>query len=789
MVLGFFSAITLFYTNRTSVELIHLLPFALLLCNITRASSFAEMVLKSHTVSEVRANISQSMAMLGPGITLDTITEVLFIGMGSLSGIPQLAHICYYSCIAVFINYVVLLSVFPAFLSLVLEVYSIEISGDKMFGIPKHNPLMFRLKIMTLMGLAATHLLAYVITGRYQLTAHNSTAGERLADEVHKQSDINWLTHQTVTVAVAFLLFFRCVLFGKVGKNSTDSSESLQDVPDTAVGAKPVEPAVNSSMVRSKMANGILNGSVSGIKCNMGTGVIASHASVEDLLTNRKEYLRASTDSGISQGDTSSSEESESGSGTRSTAECAALLKTPNGAEELTDEEVIRLVKYKRIPAYKLENTLGNPERGVSIRRRIVSKKLPSSDALDELPFTNYDYSKVMGACCENVVGYMPIPVGVAGPLLLDGKKFEVPLATTEGCLVASTNRGCRALAAEGGIRSYLLGNGMTRGPVLRCLSAGKASEIKLWIENQDNYKLIEETFNSTSRFGRLQSIQCAVAGRLIFMRFRATTGDAMGMNMISKGVEKSLKYLKEEHFPEMEVLSLSGNYCVDKKPSALNWIEGRGKSVVCEAIVPGKLVQEVLKTEVHALVELNISKNLIGSTMAGSIGGFNAHAANLVTALYIATGQDPAQNVGSSNCITLMEASGPSGEDLYISCTMPSIEIGTVGGGTVLPAQSACLKMLAVYGPNPDTPGENANQLARIVCATVMAGELSLLSALAAGHLVKSHLTHNRSKLNLYSLSSRHSSLTTVNENDTVFEQQKESPHAECASKPLFTL
>ena len=114
-----------------------------------------------------------------------------------------------------------------------------------------------------------------------------------------------------------------------MGKNSTDSSESLQDVPDTAVGAKPVESAVNSTVVRSKMSNGILNGSVSGIKCNMGTGVIASHASVEDLLTNRKEYLRASTDSGISQGDTSSSEESESGSGTRSTAECAALLKTP----------------------------------------------------------------------------------------------------------------------------------------------------------------------------------------------------------------------------------------------------------------------------------------------------------------------------------------------------------------------------------------------------------------------------------------------------------------------------
>ena len=106
---------------------------------------------------------------------------------------------------------------------------------------------------------------------------------------------------------------------------------------------------------------------------------------------------------------------------------------------------------------------------------------------------------------------------------------------------------------------------------------------------------------------------------------------------------------------------------------------------------------------------------------------------------------QDPAQNVASSNCITLMERSGPKGEDLYISCTMPSIEIGTVGGGTILPPQSACLAMLGVQGAHKTNPGENASQLARIVCATVLAGELSLLSALAAGHLVKSHLTHNR--------------------------------------------
>lgn len=202
------------------------------------------------------------------------------------------------------------------------------------------------------MGLAATHLLAYVITGRYQFSVRNSTTDKPLADEVHNKSDINWLTHQVpnlmiykisvhkiifvaqmVTVAVASLLFIRCVLFAKVGKSCTDTSNSTQDVQDTAVVAEPVDPKVNntSTMIQSKMANGILNGSVSGLKCNMGTGVIPSHASVENLLANRKEYLKASIDSGKAPDDiaSSSSEESDPGNEIRSLAECTALLKAP----------------------------------------------------------------------------------------------------------------------------------------------------------------------------------------------------------------------------------------------------------------------------------------------------------------------------------------------------------------------------------------------------------------------------------------------------------------------------
>lgn len=188
-----------------------------------------------------------------------------------------------------------------------------------------------------------------------------------------------------------------------------------------------------------------------------------------------------------------------------------------------------------------------------------------------------------------------------------------------------------------------------------------------------------------------------------------------------------------------------------------MNWILGRGKSAVCEVTVPARVVREVLKTSTTALVELNINKNLVGSAMAGSIGGFNAHAANIVAAIYIACGQDPAQTVGSSNCITLMEQAGPEGEDLYISCTMPSIELGTVGGGTNLAPQQSCLQMLGVQGASLTGPGDNARQLASVVCATVLAGELSLMSALAAGHLVQSHMTHNRSQANVPQIAQSH--------------------------------
>ncbi|KAJ3325113.1 3-hydroxy-3-methylglutaryl-coenzyme A (HMG-CoA) reductase isozyme [Boothiomyces sp. JEL0866] len=428
-----------------------------------------------------------------------------------------------------------------------------------------------------------------------------------------------------------------------------------------------------------------------------------------------------------------------------STPEVEELLTKwkESGIEKLSDEEILKLVDAGKIASYALEKTIGDYTRAVGIRRMIISRLSKSDITKSALPLHHYDYKQVFGVCCENVVGYVPIPVGIAGPIKIDEEMFQIPMATTEGCLVASTSRGCKAITAGGGAKTEILNDGMSRGPVVSFPSVRGSSNVKRWIDTEGGFEVLKEAFESTSRFAKLNNIKVAIAGKLAFLRFVTKTGDAMGMNMISKGVEKALSVLSEK-YTDMQIISISGNYCTDKKPAAINWIEGRGKSVVAEAVIPENVVTSVLKTTVRALVELNISKNLIGSAMAGSVGGFNAHAANILTAIYIATGQDPAQNVESSNCITLMEAVN-DGEDLYISCSMPCIEVGTVGGGTTLGPQSACLEILGVKGPNMEKPGANAQKLAKIICASVMAGELSLCSALAAGHLVKSHMAHNR--------------------------------------------
>lgn len=342
----------------------------------------------------------------------------------------------------------------------------------------------------------------------------------------------------------------------------------------------------------------------------------------------------------------------------RTKEECELILKEKK-APTLNDEELIELSLRGKIPGYALEKTLGDKTRAVKVRRAVISRTPAThhvSNLLERsnLPYLHYDYDRVFGACCENVIGYMPLPVGVAGPMVIDGKSYYLPMATTEGVLVASTSRGAKAINAGGGAITVLTADGMTRGPCVGFETLARAAVAKVWVDSEAGNKIMKDAFNSTSRFARLQQLKTTLAGTYLYIRFKTTTGDAMGMNMISKGVENALSVMSET-FEDMSIISVSGNYCTDKKPAAINWIDGRGKSVVAEAIIPGDVVRSVLKSDVDALVELNISKNLIGSAMAGSIGGFNAHAANIVTAIFLATGQDPAQNVESSNCITVM--------------------------------------------------------------------------------------------------------------------------------------
>ncbi|KAI1205592.1 3-hydroxy-3-methylglutaryl-CoA reductase [Annulohypoxylon truncatum] len=432
----------------------------------------------------------------------------------------------------------------------------------------------------------------------------------------------------------------------------------------------------------------------------------------------------------------------------RSQAELEKMLAAKR-VHEMSDEDVVALSLKGKIPGYALEKSLKDCTRAVKVRRSIIARTKATADLtglLDrsKLPYENYNWEQVLGACCENVIGYMPLPVGVAGPLVIDGQSYFIPMATTEGVLVASTSRGCKAINSGGGAVTVLTSDGMTRGPCVQFETLERAGAAKLWIDSEAGQSVMKKAFNSTSRFARLQTMKTALAGTNLYIRFKTTTGDAMGMNMISKGVEHALNVMVTEGgFDDMVIVSVSGNYCIDKKAAAINWIDGRGKGIVAEAIIPGDVVKAVLKTDVDSLVELNTAKNFIGSAMAASIGGFNAHAANIVAAVFLATGQDPAQVVESANCITIMKNLRGS---LQISVSMPSIEVGTLGGGTILEPQAAMLDMLGVRGSHPTNPGDNARRLARIVGASVLAGELSLCSALAAGHLVKAHMAHNRS-------------------------------------------
>ena len=400
-------------------------------------------------------------------------------------------------------------------------------------------------------------------------------------------------------------------------------------------------------------------------------------------------------------------------------------------------EEVVEALVSGRLRFHEAERVLGN-SNAAALARRLALERMYGV-GLSSIGSTILDFEELVGRNIENPIGAVQVPVGVAGPLRVIGDyargDYYVPLATTEGALVASINRGAKAITMAGGARAKVLRDGMARAPVFWTPSIVEARRLIDWV--RENQEAVKRAAESTTRHGRLLEVQPFQAGNMVWLRFVYHTGDAMGMNMATIATDAAVEYILSNFPGQARLIAISGNMCTDKKPSAVNLICGRGKTVTAEATIPPDVFHRVFRVEPAEVEFVNRAKNLLGSAMAGSLGGFNAHIANIVAAVFLATGQDMAQVVESSMGYTWVETR--SDGSLYISVTLPSLEVGTVGGGTRLPTQREALALLgAAGGGNP--PGSNARRLAEIITATVLAGELNLLAALAANELARAH-------------------------------------------------
>jgi hydroxymethylglutaryl-CoA reductase (NADPH) len=389
-------------------------------------------------------------------------------------------------------------------------------------------------------------------------------------------------------------------------------------------------------------------------------------------------------------------------------------------------------LKEGSLKLYELEKEVPAVD-AIRIRRGFIEYE--TGIKLDNLGIFSIDVERVVKRNCENMVGTVQVPVGVAGPLMVNGEyahgSYYLPLATTEGALVASVNRGCSAITHAGGAEVRILHDGMTRAPVFAARSIAHAKQVVDWVTGHTDE--LRAAAESTTSHGKLIEIVPFIAGTSIFFRMNFDTKDAMGMNMVTIASAKVADLIAQG--TEARLVALSGNMCTDKKPAAINGIMGRGRSVVAGVALSHDLISSTFKTDAATLFEVNYRKNLVGSARAGAMG-FNAHAANVVAAMFIACGQDAAHSIDGSTCLTTVD---PVPTGVYFSVTLPSLPVGTVGGGTGIETQQECLKLLGVAGGGTP-PGTNAKKLAEIIASGVLAGELSLLGALAAQHLARAH-------------------------------------------------
>jgi hydroxymethylglutaryl-CoA reductase (NADPH) len=367
-------------------------------------------------------------------------------------------------------------------------------------------------------------------------------------------------------------------------------------------------------------------------------------------------------------------------------------------------------------------------DESAASRREFIQQRTGST--LSHVAKYSFDPSTLPGNI-ENFTGVAQVPLGVAGPLLILGEhaqgEFYIPLATTEGTLVSSYNRGMRLLTESGGVKTTVVDDAMQRAPVFMLDDALQAREFGLWVKA--NFGGIQGAAESTTRTGRLRNIDQFAVGPLRYLRFNYLTGDAAGQNMAGKATFAACEWIKKTH-PSHPEYFLTGNIDTDKKHSHMNMLLGRGKRVVAEAVLRGDLMQKLMHITAADLVRTR-DVQMAGAFLAGSSNN-GAHAANALAALFIATGQDVANVAESHAAITYSRELGNG--DFYWSITLPALIVATYGGGTGLATQRECLEMLGCYGKG------KVNKFAEICAAVVLAGETSLVSAMLHGDWVTAH-------------------------------------------------
>ncbi|WP_413113550.1 hydroxymethylglutaryl-CoA reductase [Thaumasiovibrio sp. DFM-14] len=405
----------------------------------------------------------------------------------------------------------------------------------------------------------------------------------------------------------------------------------------------------------------------------------------------------------------------------------------------ITGEDISRKLSQSQTPlrAVQTKNPYISPKQ-VSKRWGVLDNETAKNELLDSKTVDEMDcYKKNI----ENFIGTVKMPVGLVGPMRVNGlyanDDFYLPLATTEAALVASYNRGAQLISESGGVSAMLLSEAVIRTPGFCFDTLAEAGQFVAWVVTK--YERFKDIAHQTTRHGKLVDVSVNIEANNVYLIFEYTTGDASGQNMVTIATNEVYNYILSHSPITPKYAYVEANLSGDKKATAQSLRNVRGKKVSAEVIIPAELVKKRLHTSVDSMV--NYCKlSATGGVLSGSIG-VHGHYANGLAALYIACGQDAACVAESAVGITRLEKT-QSG-DLYASVTLPNLMIGTVGGGTGLPSQQACLQIVGLAGEG------NAKAMAEVTAGLCLAGELSIIGALSAGHFSRAHhkLARNASK------------------------------------------